>query len=259
EVEHVDPFIFLDDGLIEGELPESFAKHPHTGLTAVTYLLEGTAHAWDNQHGNTPDLNRAGGVYCINSGRGVVHGEAPIAGVRKLRTLQLWFNPNIYKDLLPQAHYQLFQPDELPVYQDEKMWAKVIIGKGFNLTSPVQTSWPIQYQHFKLAPGKEHQLEINDKDWQGFIYTVKGKGHFGTNNVLAKAQDLLILGAEPSITLSVKNECEDTLEFVIAAGQPHHKPFVKLLGHGGALIAASEEQARASMKQYEADPEHFGQ
>lgn len=92
-VEHdivdIDPFLLLDESLIDGKLSTSFRKHPHTGLVAVTYLLEGTAHAWDNIHGATPDLNRAGGVYCVDAGRGIVHGEAPIEGIRCVRLLQL--------------------------------------------------------------------------------------------------------------------------------------------------------------------------
>jgi hypothetical protein len=49
-----------------------------------------------------------------------------------------------------------------------------------------------------------------------------------------------------------------SLEFVLAAGKPHHKAFVKLLGHGGAIVADKETHARTWMQQYEKDPEHFG-
>jgi len=254
----VDPFIFLDDAIIRGELPTTFKKHPHTGLIAVTYLLEGEMHAWDNIHGVTQDLNRAGGVYCVNAGRGIVHGEAPIEGVRQLRLLQLWYCPDIYQSQLPQASYQLFQPDKIPVYQDEKLWVKVIIGHAFNLSSPVISPWPIQYLHIKIAGGNNVDFTIPDSSWQGFIYVINGKGQFGANQVLGLEKQCLTIGLEKSTTLTVKNSESIPLEFILATGKPHHQSFVKLLGHGGAIVADTESHARDAMKLYEVDPENFG-
>lgn len=257
-IAEIDPFIFLDDAIIQGELPITFKKHPHTGLIAVTYLLEGEMHAWDNMHGATPDLNHTGGVYCVNAGRGIVHGEAPIEGVRKLRILQLWYRPDIYQHPLPQASYQLFQPDEMPIYQNEKLWVKVIIGQAFDLISPVISPWPLQYLHIKIAVRQDVDFTIPDPSWQGFIYVINGKGRFGVNEVLGEAKQCLLLGSKASSTLSVKNSDSIPLEFILATGKPHHKPFVKLLGHGGALVADTESHARDAMKMYEASPENFG-
>ena len=257
-VADVDPFLLLDESRVEGNVSSSFKKHPHTGLTAVTYLLEGTAHAWDNINGATTDLNRAGGVYCVSAGRGVVHGEAPIEGMRKVRLLQLWFNPGIYKLRLPKANYQLFQPDELPIHQDDTLWAKVIIGEGFNMTSPVLSNWPIQYLHIRMAPDQTCTFNIPDSAWQGFIYVINGQGKFGCNEVLGIEQQCVIFGSETSSSIQVTNTSPDSLEFVLASGKPHQKPFIKLLGHGGAIVADTESRARSWMKEYEADPEHFG-
>lgn len=255
---HVDPFIFLDDACIEGEMSSSFQKHPHTGLTAVTYLLEGTVHAWDNIHGATPDLNHAGGVYCVDSGRGIVHGEAPVEGMRKVRLLQLWFNPGLDKQPLPQASYQLFQPEELPAYQNDRLWAKVIIGSAFELTSPVVCRWPIQYLHVKLEPHQTYTMKTPNPSWQGFIYIVAGQGKFGKNGMIGEPQQCLILGSELSDEILFENTSDQTLEFIFATGQPHQQPFVKLLGHGGAIVADTAEHARAFMQLYEKDPAHFG-
>ncbi len=138
-VEHsiadIDPFIFLDDALIEGDLSSVFHKHPHAGLAAVTYLLEGTARAWDNIHGASPRPNQAGGVYCLHAGRGVVHGEAPYEGIKKIRLLQMWFNLGIDALPLPMAQTQLYEPSELPVFQDDHgmIWTKHWFSLWFEL------------------------------------------------------------------------------------------------------------------------------
>ncbi len=255
---HVDPFIFLDDALIEGEMSSSFRKHPHTGLTAVTYLLEGTAHAWDNIYGATPDLNRAGGVYCVDSGRGIVHGEAPVEGMRHVRLLQMWFNPGLDKQPLPKASYQLLQPSELPVYQNDHLWAKIIIGQAFDLTSPLVSRWPIQYLHLKLAPHQTCVMKIPNKSWQGFIYIICGQGKFGKNEMIGQPKNCLVLGSELSEEIQLENPNDQTLEFIFATGKPHQQSFTKLLGHGGAMIADTAENARKWMQIYEKDPSHFG-
>jgi redox-sensitive bicupin YhaK (pirin superfamily) len=256
-IAQVDPFLFLDDAKVEGNLSASFKKHPHTGLLAVTYVLEGSMHAWDNIHGATPELNRAGGVYCVDAARGVVHGEAPIEGMRTMRLLQLWYNPGLDRPST-QAHYQLFQPSELPVYEDENLWVKVILGDALNLSSPVINPWPVQYLHIKLAPHKSHTFSLNHSDWQGFIYVLSGEGTFGVDKAIGRAQDCLVLGSEPIESIAIHNTQSSPLELVLATGKPHQKPFAKLLGHGGAFVADTLARARASMQRYEEDPEHFG-
>ena len=170
----------------------------------------------------------------------------------------MWFNPGIYDLPLPTANYQLFQPKDLPVYQDENIWAKVIIGDAFHLTSPVITRWPIQYLHIKLAPGKTYQLNIPDTTWQGFIYIISGQGQFGANKSVGTTQQCLVLGSEATSAIEIHNTHSTPLECIFGIGAPHHKPFVKLLAHGGAIVADTEAHARAWMQEYEQDPEHFG-
>jgi redox-sensitive bicupin YhaK (pirin superfamily) len=257
-IAEIDPFIFLDEAGFEGQISSSFQKHPHTGLTAVTYLLEGTVHAWDNIHGATPELNHAGGVYCVNAGKGIVHGEAPIEGSRKVRLLQMWYNPGIYELPLPEASYQLFQPNELPIYEDEQIWLKVIIGEAFQLISPVLTRWPIQYLHIKLAPQQAYTFNIPNPKWQGFIYVLSGQGTFGSNKIAGNEGQCLVLGREKSLSIPISNSDSTPLVFILASGKAHGRPLIKLLGHGGAIVADTKAHARTWMQKYEKDPEHFG-
>ncbi len=70
--------------------------------------------------------------------------------------------------------------------------------------------------------------------------------------------DYLVLGKEAAHELSVKNNSAEQLEFVMLTGQPHHKPFYKILGGGGALIADTEEHARAALQRFEQAGEKFG-
>merc|ERR1712060_64240 len=51
---------------------------------------------------------------------------------------------------------------------------------------------------------------------------------------------------------------DEAMELLVCFGPPIGKPFYKLLGYGGALVASSEEKVRSLMRNYEQDPKNFG-
>ena len=254
----VDPFIFLDDAFIQNSSSSSFKKHPHSGLIAVTYLLEGSINAWDNIYGDVPDLNHAGGAYCVHTGQGIVHGEKPVAGINKIRLLQLWIQSPLTYTCLPKASYQIFQPNEIPLFANEDFSVKVIIGEAYGLTSPVNTLQPLQYLHIKLKTKESKNFNIVDNNWTGFIYILNGNGQFGSNAINGISQQCLVLGNENSNIIPIQNTASYDLEFIIATGRPNNRPYVKLLGHGGAFITDTQEQARSVMSKYKKDHDNFG-
>jgi len=258
-IAEIDPFIFLDETNMRGDEAWPFPKHPHCGLVAMTYMLAGEVTPWDNQNGRAKFNNHAGGLYYINSGKGIVHEEEPIVAGGPLRWLQLWMNPGIYTDKFPQASTQLAKAAEIPEHQTQQAVVRIIIGEAFQKKSPIKPDWPMQYLHVLLQPCQEITLPLQKADWQGFIYILGGKCTFGENQLTAKVRDCLVLGKEHSDQVHAMNNSDDEiLEFVLLCGKPHDKPFFKILGSGGALIADTEDVARAAMHRFEANPEAFG-
>ncbi len=255
----VDPFIFLDETSMRGDSPWPFPRHPHSGLVAMTYMLSGEMTPWDNRQGKNKNNNRAGGIYYINSGQGIVHEEEPVITGDRLRWLQLWINPGIYSDSLPEASTQMAPQAMIPVYREVGAEVRVVIGQAFNQESPIIPDWPIQYLHILLKPKQRIILPLPESVWQGFIYLLNGQGVFGQNQVKAEVRDCLVVGHEDVASIEAWNTSDtDALEFVFLCGKPHHKPFYKILGGGGALIADTEKNAHSSMQQYEANPDQFG-
>ncbi len=255
----VDPFIFLDETIMRGDEPWPFPKHPHYGLVAMTYMLAGEMTPWDNKQGKNKNNNRAGGIYYINAGHGILHEEEPVISGGRLHWLQLWLNPNIYSDLLPDAFTIMKSPEEIPVYKSPESLVRIVIGSAFQLTSPLTSDWPIQYLHVQLQPDQTIELPLPEADWNGFIYVLNGTGEFGANKISAAKRDCLVLGNEISTKIAVINDSQsDVLEFVFLCGKPHLKPFYKILGSGGALIATSEEAARNAMHVYDNELNNFG-
>lgn len=255
ELADVDPFIFLDETWMRGNEAWPFPKHPHAGLIAMTYLISGELAPWDNKQGKNPKINRAGGVYYIFSGDGILHEEEPIIHGGPLRWLQLWINPGKTTD---KPSTQLIEPENIPVHKTENAVIRILAGTAFNYTSPLRSHWPLQYLHVSLHPKNSIELPLADPSWQGFIYILGGEGQFGQNKIPAKQRDCLVFNNEMADSLHVTNTSQNTpLDFVLLCGKPQQKPFYKILCGGGALIAESDKAARDAAACYESNPEHF--
>ncbi|MDF1761234.1 MAG: pirin family protein [Coxiellaceae bacterium] len=254
EIDAIDPFIFLDEAIIN-QSGTTFSPHPHTGLAAVSHIFSGEIKAWDNLNGESGENNQAGGLYYINSGRGVVHSEV---ATKPTHWVQLWLNPGIYDRPLAQAHTQLIKPDAMPMYADDDMTIRVLIGEAYGCSSPVDSGWPVLYLRVVLKANTTKAINLEHKDWNGFIYVLNGKGKFGSTAIEATYQNILSFDTRESTSIEITNVMDSELVFMLALGKPHNKEFKKLLGHGGAIVADTEKNARETMSAFEADKDNFG-
>lgn len=257
EITCIDPFIFLDEACMTQE-GTTFSKHPHSGLTAISYILDGEIEAWDNINGTGETNNKKGGLYYINSGKGIVHSEAGVNLKNDLHWLQLWINPGVHQHPLPKAFSKLVEPNDIPEYCGDEFTVRTLIGSYDNVSSPVDVGWPIIYLHVVIAPQAVKVFDLKQKNWNGFIYIIDGEGTFGANESHGKSQECLEFNTSTSSTLKVQNDRNKALNLMIALGKPHGKEFYKLLGHGGAIVADSKSSAHASMREYESDPDNYG-
>lgn len=260
----VDPFILLDEAMLNPRQGSPFDRHPHAGLVAVSYVLEGAIKTWDNLSGEGKHYNQAGGVYYINSGRGIVHGESPVpfadgdAEDKRLRWLQLWINPGVHSPLL-KASTQLASRESIPIVRFGDATVRILIGDAYQKASPIKSDWPVLYLHVTVAVNKSWRFSELPPGWQGFFYVLKGHGDFGPKPHDGQVKDCLVFSVgdqEPLTAINKSSQYE--LEFIVAAGKPHRRNFVKLLGHGGAMVAGSLEEANRIMTIYQSDPENFG-
>jgi redox-sensitive bicupin YhaK (pirin superfamily) len=153
----VGPFVFFDH-----MGPAAFAPgtgidvrpHPHIGLATVTYLFEGEIVHRDNLGFVQPI--RPGAINWMTAGRGIAHsertGDALRASGSRLHGLQLWV-------ALPKAHEEtepafVHHPAEtLPELDAERVVLRVLAGRVYGRTSPVQTLSPLFYAEAKMPKG----------------------------------------------------------------------------------------------------------
>jgi redox-sensitive bicupin YhaK (pirin superfamily) len=170
----VGPFVFFDQMgpvVLRGGQALDVRPHPHIGLATVTYLFEGEILHRDSL-GNVQPI-RPGEVNWMTAGRGIVHSERTPPGLRGIESrlfgLQVWV-------ALPEAHAEaepaFAHHDRLPVFQENGVAVRLILGDLFGMSSPVATASPMFYADVSLTAGKGLAIP-SDPDERG-VYVVEG-------------------------------------------------------------------------------------
>ncbi|WP_445682456.1 pirin family protein [Radicibacter daui] len=159
----VGPFIFLDQmGPVQYIAGSGMdvRPHPHIGLSTVTYLFDGRITHRDSE-GNIQDIT-PGAMNLMTAGRGIAHSERTPDMQRRdgqvMFGLQSWVAmPKTQEEGDP--GFQHYAADTLPFTEDGGLWARVVAGKAFGLTSPVGTLSDWFYAEVRLQEGASAPLD----------------------------------------------------------------------------------------------------
>lgn len=172
----VGPFVFLDE-----MGPAHFAAgsgldvrpHPHIGLSTVTYLFQGAI-----RHKDTLGVERditPGALNLMTAGRGVAHSERTPPDVRAaggpVWGLQAWLALS-RADEACEPSFRHVPAAELPATEADGVRVKLILGSGFGMTAPVETSLPAFYADVGLDFGA--RIEVPAFGPERSIYVASG-------------------------------------------------------------------------------------
>jgi redox-sensitive bicupin YhaK (pirin superfamily) len=172
----IGPFIFFDrmgpnafppgDGI-------DVRPHPHIGLATVTYLFEGEVMHRDDLGYAQPI--RPGDVNWMTAGRGIVHSERTREEIRAtdstLFGIQTWIAlPTAEEEREPAFFHH--PKDTLPEIARDGATMRLIAGKAYGATAPVETVSPMFYLDVRLAPGA--RLPVTGEHPERAIYLVEG-------------------------------------------------------------------------------------
>lgn len=158
----VGPFIFIDHMGPTKLGPEHYMdvdQHPHTGLSTLTFMLEGEIVHKDSLGSN--QLVTPGAVNWMVAGKGVTHTERTPDALRNKTTFtahgyQIWVAlPKELEDCEPEFHH--FEAASLPEWEEEGAIFKLIAGEGYGRTSPV----PVKSELFMIEIISKKGLELN--------------------------------------------------------------------------------------------------
>lgn len=158
----VGPFIFFDHfgPLVQQPGVNSDVRpHPHIGLATVTYLFEGAMMHRDSL-GSVQRIE-PGAINWMTAGRGIVHSERTpddLTNVaRPLHGLQLWVAlPRALEEAPPSFSHTAAA--DIPEVVLNDCTVRVLVGQGWQQTSPVQAASPTLYLDVRLGAGQSLDL-----------------------------------------------------------------------------------------------------
>lgn len=174
----VGPFIFLDHfgpmTIPPGGDGMEVRPHPHIGLATVTYLFDGSIMHRDSE-GNIQEI-QPGAMNLMTAGRGIAHSErtpdAQRANGQLMLGLQSWIAlPEGKEEIAPS--FQHYGAGSLPTVQDKGLRARIIAGRSFGATSPVEMVSPWFYVEVSLDAGMSAPLDADHEERA--IYLVEGE------------------------------------------------------------------------------------
>ncbi|MBN9602771.1 MAG: pirin family protein [Afipia felis] len=173
----VGPFIFFDHfgpvQFIAGQGMD-VRPHPHIGLATVTYLFDGSIMHRDSE-GNIQEI-KPGAMNLMTAGRGIAHSErtpdVPRANGQKMLGLQSWIAlPQNREEIAPS--FQHYSAASLPLVSDTGLKARIIAGKAFGATSPVDQTSEWFYVEVSLDAGSRAPLDADHEERA--VYLVEGE------------------------------------------------------------------------------------
>lgn len=175
--QRVGPFIFVDHmgpaHFEAGTTAGDVRQHPHIGLATVTYLFSGAMMHKDSL--GFHQRIEPGAINLMTAGKGIVHSERLPDDVREQNTsvegIQIWLAlPTEVEDCEPSfAHYPA---EVIPSINLPNMSVQVLIGKAFEVESPVKTASVTTY--LDIALGAEAQYSPDFPQQELAIYVVWG-------------------------------------------------------------------------------------
>ena len=216
----VGPFIFFDQmGPAEFLTDQGIdvRPHPHINLATLTYLFEGEIRHRDSL--GTDIAIAPGAVNWMRAGRGIVHSErtaeARRATGQRLFGIQSWMAlPE--RDEESDPAFLHHGADALPVVEAGGVSARLIAGRGFGETSPLQASSETLYADVSLAA--EARMPIDALYEERALYTVAG-----TIEIAGDAFEpgqLLVLRPGDPITVRATSQAR----FMLFGGAPMEGP-----------------------------------
>ena len=214
----VGPFTFIDHmgpSTIGNGKYIDVDQHPHTGLSTLTYLLEGAIEHKDST--GAVQVVGPGDVGFMTAGRGVTHTERTPAHLRNdmpasVHGYQVWVAlPKEMEEMEPR--FDFVKADDLPRWSMNGLNLALVAGNGFGRTAPLPVFSPLFMVDVQSI--KPQELDLNGQ-LEGEIAVVVTKG-------TVKAGEHTIEGGQMLIS-KTEDECQITLmantSVLLFGGQP---------------------------------------
>ena len=227
------PFVFLDHFDMTNDAFPPMGLHPHSGITTVTYLFEGSVR-YEDSNGAT-GLIRAGGVEWFKAARGAWHGGGP-GDTGRARGFQLWLALPPEEELGPVENVYL-APEA--VARDGP--ARVLVGTHGDSTSSLRFPTSLSYLAVRLRAGESWRYQPAANHELGWVAVSVGRLR------VPETVDAGELAVFERSHRAIEFQADTDTEFVLGSAAPHAHPLVlgrhSVHGSSAALRAAEQRLA----------------
>ncbi len=219
------------------------AKHPHTGLQTVTWLLEGQAEHRDSI--GTIQQILPGQVNIMTAGQGISHSELSQSGPKRLHAVQLWVAlPEAHRNTNPAFEHRA----DLPEFDLNGSKIKLFAGDFDGFSSQTTVFSPIVGLELDMPAASTVSLPLR-RDFEYGILLAKGSAT--VNGVLVNENELLYIevGHEQLEIVST----EPVIAIVIGG-----TPFEEKIVMWWNFIGRSQKDITEAREQWNARDSRFG-
>jgi redox-sensitive bicupin YhaK (pirin superfamily) len=242
ELDHVDPFLLLDEFRSDQatDYLAGFPNHPHRGFETVTYMLAGAMEHRD--HMGNRGLLDAGSVQWMTAGRGIIHSEMPRQENGLMWGFQLWVNLPARDKMCP-PRYQDIPPDAVPeVALAGGGSVRVIVGAFDGVQGAVQgIATDPHYLDVRLPAEARVKLPVTTGH-RSFAYVYEGESWLGVDagaGTRVGSSQLALLSDGDALELRAG---ASGARLLLIAGRPLREPVER---HGPFVMNTREEIMQA--------------
>ncbi len=219
------------------------AKHPHTGLQTVTWLLEGQAEHRDSI--GTIQQILPGQVNIMTAGQGISHSELSQAGPKRLHAVQLWVAlPEAHRNTNPAFEHRA----DLPEFDLNGSKIKLFAGDFDGFSSKTTVFSPIVGLELDMPAASAVSLPLR-RDFEYGILLAKGSAT--VNDVLVNENELLYIEVGHEQLEIVSTE---PLLAIVIGGTPFEEKIVMWWN----FIGRSQKDITEAREQWNARDSRFG-
>ena len=236
-VDHFGPLAVDENGGID------IGPHPHTGLSTVTYLLDGQVLHRDSL--GSEQVIRPGQLNLMTAGGGLSHAEEPTGHYRgTMHGVQLWVaQPEVTRHGEPAFEHH----GELPRVELPGAEATVLVGALEGATSPARADTDLMGAAIDLRPGAT-EVAL-DRAYEHLVVVLDGVLLLDDNPVRPGQSGYLGLGRE-----SVLLTAPDGARVLLLGGVPFEERIVMWWN----FVGRSREELAEAGEQWQRGDDRFG-
>jgi len=243
DLEHLDPFVFLDTGAPRdlGSDEVYVGPHPHRGVQPVSLLFRGRIEHRDSL-GNHRVIE-SGGMQWLVAGSGALHEEVLHGDERGVfHMAQLWINVPAELKMKPAEHHAV-KASAIPEVGDLGVGSTVRLYAGAlgARRGPVPLPTPVLVTHVLVGPGGHVTIPV-PAGWTAAFCVVAGEISDDGPEPLPPGATVVFADDGDSVRV----ESESGGEVLLMAGEPIGEP----IAMGGGFVMNTREEIATAFGDY---------